>query len=58
MLVLRVNGPAKTVRVRITLIGKGHAVRTVTRTIPTNKRVTVNNLKIAKSVKTVRVSVI
>jgi hypothetical protein len=57
-LVVRVNGPGKSVKVRVILIRRGHVYRIVTRTIPTNRTIRVQNLLIPRSVNAVRVSVL
>jgi len=56
-LVVRVNGAAKTAKVRITLVMRtGKATKPVVRTIATNKAVRVANLQVGKHVRTVRVA--
>jgi len=56
-LVVRVNGAAKTAKVRITLVMRtGKATKPVVRTIRTNAAVRVANLSVSKHVRTVRVS--
>ena len=56
-LVVRVNGSAKTAKVRITLVMRtGKATKPVVRTIRTNKAVVVSNLQVSKHVRTVRVA--
>jgi hypothetical protein len=57
-LVLRVNGPAGPVRVRIVLLKRGHVYRTVLRTIPANRQIRVTKLLIPRSVTSVRVNVV
>jgi hypothetical protein len=59
-LVVRVNGPAKTVKLKITLISKSHGKvtsRVVTRFVATNHQVRVGNLKLAPSIRSVRVAI-
>ena len=54
---MRVNGAAKTAKVRITLVMRtGKAMKPVVRTIATNKAVRVANLQVGKHVRTVRVA--
>ena len=56
-LVVRVNGAAKTAKVRITLVMRtGKASKPVVRTIKTNAAVRVANLQVSKHVRTVRVA--
>jgi hypothetical protein len=56
-LVVRVNGAAKSAKVRITLVMRtGKATKPVVRTIRTNAAVRVANLQVSKHVRTVRVS--
>jgi hypothetical protein len=56
-LVVRVNGAAKTAKVRITLVMRtGKVTKPVVRTIATNRAVRVANLQVSKHVRTVRVS--
>ncbi len=56
-LVVRVNGSAKTAKVRITLVMRtGKASKPVVRSIRTNKAVVVSNLQVSKHVRTVRVA--
>ena len=56
-LVVRVNGAAKTAKVRITLVMRtGKATKPVVRTIRTNAAVRVANLQVSKHVRTVRVA--
>jgi hypothetical protein len=56
-LVVRVNGAAKTAKVRITLVMRtGKATKPVVRTIRTNAAVRVANLQVGKHVRTVRVA--
>ncbi len=58
-LTTKVSGKAKTVKIRITLRGaKGKTVKTVTRTIRTNRQVTLKNLTRSSKVKSVRVRVL
>ena len=54
-LTVRVNGSAKTAKLRITLISKNGTSRVVLRTVKTNHVVRVTNLKLAPTVKSVRV---
>jgi hypothetical protein len=61
VLMVRVNGAAKTAKLRITMIGKAHGKVTrtsVTRTVATNKQVRVPNLKLAPSVRSVKVGLV
>jgi hypothetical protein len=53
---VRVNSTAKMAKLRITLVSKTGAKRVITRYVKTNKVVRVANLKLAPSVKTVRVA--
>ena len=56
-LVVRVNGAAKTAKIRITLVMRtGKVTKPVVRTIATNRAVRVANLQVSKHVRTVRVS--
>ncbi|HWL34290.1 MAG TPA: hypothetical protein VNP89_11860, partial [Gaiellaceae bacterium] len=56
-LVVRVNGSAKTAKVRITLVMRtGKASKPVVRTLRTNAAVRVANLQVSKHVRTVRVA--
>ena len=56
-LVVRVNGAAKSAKVRITLVMRtGKATKPVVRTIKTNAAVRVANLQVSKHVRTVRVA--
>jgi hypothetical protein len=58
-LVLKLKSKLNSAKVRITLIGKnGKAQRVVIRKVATNRAVVVPNLKLGKSVRSVRVSVI
>src|SRR5581483_5678157 len=57
-LTVRVNSTAKYATLRITLIGKKGAKHIVLRKVATNHVVRVGNLKLAPSVKTVRVAVV
>ena len=52
---VRVNGSAKTAKLRITLISKNGKSHIVLRTVKTNHVVRVANLKLAPTVKSVRV---
>ena len=53
----RVNSTAKSAKLRITLVNKNGTSRVVLRTVATNHVVRVANLKLAPSVKTVRVAI-
>jgi hypothetical protein len=56
-LVVRVNGAAKTAKVRITLVMRtGKVTKPVVRSIATNRAVRVANLQVGKHVRTVRVA--
>ncbi len=58
-LIVRVNGPAKTAKLKITLISKTHgkvSSRVITRYVDTNKQVRVGGLKLAPSIRSVRVA--
>lgn len=56
-LVVRVNGSAKTAKIRVTLVMRtGRATKPVVRTIATNRAVRVANLLVGKHVRTVRVT--
>ena len=58
-LMVRVNGKAKNAKLRITLIGKSKSKvthRVVTRYVATNRQVRVGHLKLAPSIKSVRVA--
>lgn len=58
-LVVRVNGPAKVAKLRITLVSKVHGKtthRVITRYVRTNHPVRVGNLKLAPSIRSVRVA--
>lgn len=58
-LVVRVNAPTRTVKIRISLIQKGHrTVKAVVRTVRANRAVRVPNLRIPKSVRAVNVRVL
>jgi len=58
-LMLRINEPAPAARVRVALIaGKHRVVKTVVRTIGTNRRVRVVRLAIPRKVRTVRIRVL
>lgn len=58
-LVLRLSSPNATAKVRIVLVNKkGKVQRVVIRKIATNRSVTVPNLRFAKTIKSVRVSVV
>jgi len=59
VLVVKVNGASKTAKLRITLVGKnGKVVGTAIRTVKTGTLAKVQNLRISKIVRTVRVSVL
>ena len=58
-LMVRVNGAAKTAKLHITLVGKSHGKITrsvITRIVATNRQVRVGNLRLAPSVRSVRVA--
>jgi hypothetical protein len=57
-LVVRVQSPNRTVRIRIVMRGKGSTVATAVRRVRTNRAVTVGNLRIARKVNRVTVSVL
>lgn len=58
-LTLKVSGKAKKVKIRIALRNrKGKTVKSVTRTIKTNRRVTLKNLTRSSSVKSVKIRVL
>ena len=59
-LIVRVNGPAKTAKLKITLISKSHGKvtsRVITRYVATNHQVRVGSLKLAPSIRSVRVAI-
>ena len=57
--VVRVNGKAKTARIRVTLVARnGKVLSRVTRVVPTNRLVRVPNLKLPKAAVNARVSVL
>jgi hypothetical protein len=59
-LVVRVNGPAKTAKLKITLISKSNGKvqsRVITRFVATNHAVRVGGLKLAPSIRSVRVAI-
>ena len=59
-LIVRVNGPAKTAKLKITLISKSHgkvSSRVITRYVATNRQVRVGSLKLAPSIRSVRVAI-
>ena len=59
-LIVRVNGPAKTAKLKITLISKSHgkvSSRVITRYVKTNQQVRVGGLKLAPSTRSVRVAI-
>ena len=59
-LMVRVNGPAKTAKLKITLISKSHGKvtsRVITRYVATNHQVRVGSLKLAPSIRSVRVAI-
>jgi hypothetical protein len=56
---VKIHSAKKTAKIQIRLINaRGKVIATVVRTVKTNKRVAVKNLKIAKSVKRVKVRVL
>jgi hypothetical protein len=57
-LVVRVNSPDRTARIRIVMRGKGRTIATAVRTVRTNRAVTVSGLRIARTVNRVTVSVL
>src|SRR3954466_15080552 len=58
-LMLRINEPGPAARVRVALIaGKHRVVKTVVRTVGTNRRVRVVRLAIPRKVRTVRIRVL
>ncbi len=58
-LVVRANGTAKSVKLRIIVVMKtGKVMKPVLRTVRTNRAIRVSKLEISKHVKTVRVSAI
>ena len=57
-LVVNVKGSAKTAKIRIQIMGKnGKVLRTIVRTVPTNKAFKIANFKLAKTAASVRASV-
>jgi hypothetical protein len=57
-LVVNVKGTAKTAKIKITIDGNnGKALKTVWRTVPTNKAFKIANLKLPKAAVAVRTSV-
>ena len=59
-LIVRVNGPAKTAKLKITLISKSHGKvtsRVITRNVATNHQVRVGSLEAAPSIRSVRVAI-
>ena len=59
VLMVKVRSLKKSAKLQIRLVNaKGKVIATVVRTVKTNKRVAVKNLKIAKSVKHVRVKIV
>jgi hypothetical protein len=57
-LVVRVQSPQRTARIRVVLRGKGRTVGTAVRTVRTNRAVADPNLRIARTVNRVTVSVL
>jgi hypothetical protein len=58
-LVVNVKGSAKTAKIRIAIMGKnGKVLRTIVRTVPTNKAFKIVNFKLAKTAISVKASVI
>jgi hypothetical protein len=58
-LVVNVKGKAKLAKIRFTIMGKnGKVLKTIIRTVPTNKAFTVSNLKLAKTAVSVKASVV
>ena len=58
-LVVNVKGKAATAKVRFTIMGKnGKVLRTIVRTVPTNKAFKIANFKLGKTAVSVRASVI
>ncbi len=58
-LVVNVKGSAKMAKVRIAIMGKnGKVLRTIVRTVPTNKAFKIANFKLGKTAVSVRASVI
>lgn len=59
VLMVKIHSLKKSAKIQIRLVNaKGKVIATVVRTVKTNKRVAVKNLKIAKSVKHVRVKIV
>jgi hypothetical protein len=59
VLMVRIVSPNKTAKIQVRLLNaKGKVITVVVRSVKTNKRVQVANLRIAKTVKTVRVRVL
>ena len=57
-LVVRVKGPTKSIRIRVTLLRRTHVSRIAVRTIRTNRRVLVPRLSISAKITTVRVRIV
>ena len=58
-LVVNVKGTAKTANVRIQIMGKnGKVLKTIVRTVPTNRAFKIANFKLAKTAVSVRASVL
>ena len=58
-LVVNVKGKAKMAKIRFTIMGKnGKVLKTVGRTVPTNKAFKIANLKLAKTAVSVKASVV
>ncbi len=58
-LVVNVKGTAKTAKLRFTIMGKnGKVLRTIVRTVPTNKAFKIANLKLAKTAVSVKASLV
>jgi hypothetical protein len=57
-LVVRVKGPTKSIRIRVTLLRRTHVSRIAVRTIRTNRRVRVPRLSISRKITTVRVRIV
>ena len=57
-LVVNVKGTAKTAKIRIAVLGKnGKVLRTIVRTVPTNRAFKIVDFKLAKTATAVRASV-
>ncbi len=58
-LVVNVKGTAKTANVRIQIMGKnGKVLKTIVRTVPTNRAFKIANFKLAKTAVSVKASVL